>query len=77
MLAWGWVPHLPYRVDVLLFSMAVAAITHCYSDSRGAHRDVFRSKYLNVLDFIFGNTGEPGAIQPQRIAHQQSSRSRN
>ena len=56
---WGWVRRdaLPRRTDVLLFAAATAAICHCYSDGGGRHRDVFRSKYLNVLDFILGNTG--------------------
>ena len=48
---------MPKRIDVLMFSAAAAAIMHCYSDSQGRHRDVFRSKYLNILDFVFGNTG--------------------
>lgn len=58
---WGLVRRrdVPKRIDVLMFSAAVAAIMHCYSDGRGRHRDVFRSKYLNVLDFVFGNTGTP------------------
>lgn len=57
--SWGYVPvhRLPKRTDVLLFSAATAAIMHCYEDSHGYHRDVFKSKYLNVLDFVFGNTG--------------------
>ncbi|CAK0784870.1 hypothetical protein CVIRNUC_008075 [Coccomyxa viridis] len=62
---WGLVRRrdVPKRADVLMFSAAAAAIMHCYSDGRGRHRDVFRSKYLNVLDFVFGNTGlEQGAI---------------
>lgn len=56
---WGFVRKrdVPKRIDVLMFSAAAAAIMHCYSDGRGRHRDVFRSKYLNVLDFVFGNTG--------------------
>lgn len=56
---WGYVSPtcLPPRLDVAMFSLAVASILHCYSDCRGHHRDVFRSKYLNVLDFIFGNQG--------------------
>lgn len=56
---WGLVSPavLPRRVDVLMFSAAIAAILHCYSDDYGRHRDVFRSKYLNVLDFILGNRG--------------------
>ena len=41
-----------------MFSIATAAIMHCYSGAQGRHRDVFRSKYLNVLDFIFGSQGE-------------------
>ncbi|WPT13490.1 hypothetical protein PSENEW3_00001330 [Picochlorum sp. SENEW3] len=56
---WGYVPkskNLP-RIDVLLFSIATAAICHCYSDHNGKRRDVFAGKYLNVFDFIFGNTG--------------------
>jgi hypothetical protein len=60
MVEWRWVRRdaLPARTDVLLFSGASAAIMHCYSDGNGCQRDVFRSKYLNVLDFIFGNTGK-------------------
>ena len=60
---WGLVRRrdVPKRIDVLMFSAAAAAIMHCYSDGRGRHRDVFRSKYLNVLDFVFGNTGAPAA----------------
>ena len=56
---WGFVgsASLPQRVDVALFTAASAAILHCYSDARGVHRDVFRSKYLNVLDFILGSSG--------------------
>jgi hypothetical protein len=59
--AWGVVtaPKLRYmpRADVALFSMAAAAICHCYSDHNGQRRDVFAGKYLNFFDFIFGNTG--------------------
>ena len=59
-LKFGWLSPrwLPPRPDVLMFSLATAAILHCYSGVNGVHRDVFRSKYLNVLDFILGNTGE-------------------
>lgn len=63
---WGWVRRslVPKRLDVVLFSAAVGCIMHCYSDSHGAHRDVFTSKYLSVLDFIFGNQGmEAGKIR--------------
>ncbi len=57
--SWGYVrgDRLPKRTDIIIFSAATAAIMHCYSDSHGKHRDVFKSKYLNVLDFVFGNTG--------------------
>ena len=48
---------MPARLDVAMFAGACAAIMHCYSDDHGVHRDVFRSKYLNVLDFVLGNTG--------------------
>lgn len=40
----------PKRLDVFLFSTATAIIMHCYAQER----DVFRSKYLNVLDWVFG-----------------------
>ena len=55
----GAVPRgaLPRRLDVLMFAAAAAAICHCYSDHLGARRDVFRSKYLAVFDFVLGNTG--------------------
>lgn len=41
---WRWVSlrWLPPRSDVLLFAAGVGAILHCYSDSNGVHRDVFR-----------------------------------
>lgn len=60
--AWGWLgpPDARWRrlrLDVLLFSLACGSIMHCYSDDGGAHRDVFRSKYISVLDSIFGNRG--------------------
>ena len=60
LLEWGIVDAewLPARLDVALFSAGCAAIMHCYSDSQGRNRDVFKSKYLNVLDFIFGSVGE-------------------
>lgn len=50
---WGWIPsqkQIPKRVDVFMFSAATAVIMHCYNNER----DVFRSKYLNVLDWVFG-----------------------
>jgi hypothetical protein len=58
-LEWRWLPAacVPARLDLLLFSAGVGAITHAYSDQHGLHRDLFRSKYLNVLDFVLGSTG--------------------
>nr|XP_019707057.1 uncharacterized protein LOC105048628 isoform X2 [Elaeis guineensis] len=38
------------RADVAVFSVATAIIMHCYA----REREVFRSKYLNVLDWVFG-----------------------
>ena len=38
------------RADVIIFSVSTAIIMHCYAQER----DVFRSKYLNVLDWVFG-----------------------
>lgn len=38
------------RVDVVIFSISTAIIMHCYAQER----EVFRSKYLNVLDWVFG-----------------------
>ncbi|CAN6466775.1 unnamed protein product [Victoria cruziana] len=38
------------RADVALFSLSTAIIMHCYAQER----EVFRSKYLNVLDWVFG-----------------------
>jgi len=67
---WGILPRSSSnkqpRIDVLLFSMASAAICHCYSDHCGQRRDVFAGKYLNFFDFIFGNTGFSNA---GRIRH--------
>ncbi|KAI3438019.1 hypothetical protein D9Q98_000462 [Chlorella vulgaris] len=62
--AWGWVrpSSLPRRLDVLMFCLASGAILHCYSDHGGERRSVFRTGYLNVFDFILGNTGFKGGI---------------
>ncbi|KAK8941967.1 hypothetical protein KSP40_PGU015981 [Platanthera guangdongensis] len=48
----GYLPHASRlkRADVIVFSLATAIIMHCYA----RERDVFRSKYLNVLDWVFG-----------------------
>lgn len=42
------------RADVIIFSVLTAIIMHCYAQER----DVFRSKYLNVLDWVFGDPPE-------------------
>ena len=54
-IAWGWIPkRLQYkRFDVVLFSIGVGLIMHCYADSDGDYRYTFRSKYQNVLSFVF------------------------
>ncbi len=49
------------RGDILLFSIASATIMHCYN----TERDVFRSKYLNILDYVFGSAGHDS----QSISH--------
>ena len=59
---------VPPRLDILMFMAATGAIMHCYSDARGKHRDVFRSKYLNVLDFILGSKG---MLNIQKLAYKQ------
>lgn len=38
------------RADVMIFSLSTAIIMHCYAQER----EVFRSKYLSVLDWVFG-----------------------
>ncbi|XP_039059376.1 LOW QUALITY PROTEIN: transmembrane protein 135 homolog [Hibiscus syriacus] len=38
------------RADVVIFSLSTAIIMHCYAQER----EVFRSKYLSVLDWVFG-----------------------
>ncbi|GLT57437.1 hypothetical protein SLA2020_434110 [Shorea laevis] len=43
------------RADVVIFSISTAIIMHCYAQER----DVFRSKYLNVLDWVFGVPPSP------------------
>ncbi|KAF2291552.1 hypothetical protein GH714_025564 [Hevea brasiliensis] len=49
------------RADVLIFSVSTAIIMHCYA----REREVFRSKYLNVLDWVFGVPPLPGEM-PRR-----------
>jgi hypothetical protein len=55
----SWVPR---RLDVIMFSAAAAAICHCYADHFGARRNVFKSKYLEVFDFVLGNSGFDAGI---------------
>lgn len=51
----------PDRIDVILFSFATSIIMHCYAQER----EVFRSKYLNVLDWVFGIPHDgPPILQP-------------
>ena len=49
------------RLDVGTFALASAAVMRCYANER----DVFRSKYLNVLDYVLGNRGHA----QQRVRH--------
>ncbi|XP_071702446.1 uncharacterized protein [Rutidosis leptorrhynchoides] len=60
----GYMPHFNYlkRVDVLIFSISTAIIMHCYA----TERDVFRSKYLNVLDWVFGVPLPPYDTTPRK-----------
>ncbi|CAN1128524.1 hypothetical protein LINPERPRIM_LOCUS22477 [Linum perenne] len=56
----GEVGYLPQftkvkRADVVVFSISTAVIMHCYAQER----EVFRSKYLNVLDWVFGVPPSP------------------
>ncbi|KAK8642784.1 hypothetical protein V6N13_012116 [Hibiscus sabdariffa] len=43
------------RPDVVIFSLSTAIIMHCYAQER----ELFHSKYLNVLDWIFGVPPHP------------------
>ncbi|GMI90954.1 hypothetical protein like AT1G34630 [Hibiscus trionum] len=43
------------RPDVVIFSLSTAVIMHCYAQER----ELFHSKYLNVLDWIFGAPPRP------------------
>ncbi|KAL8256623.1 hypothetical protein R6Q59_031690 [Mikania micrantha] len=64
MSAMGYMPQLKNlkRVDVLIFSLSTAIIMHCYA----IERDVFRSKYLNVLDWVFGVPRSPHETTPRK-----------
>lgn len=50
------------RADVVVFSISTAIIMHCYA----IERDVFRSKYLNVLDWVFGVPLSPSETPRKR-----------
>lgn len=50
------------RADVAVFSISTAIIMHCYA----VERDVFRSKYLNVLDWVFGVPLPPYETTPRK-----------
>ncbi|MCO5558833.1 hypothetical protein L7F22_012421 [Adiantum nelumboides] len=54
---------VPKCLDVVLFSIATSIIMHCYAQER----EVFRSKYLNVLDWIFGIPHDPPILQPPLV----------
>lgn len=59
----NWKSKCPKRVDVVLFSIATSIIMHCYAQER----DVFRSKYLNVLDWVFGIPNDPPIMKPPLV----------
>jgi hypothetical protein len=59
----------PKRLDILLFSTATSIIMHCYAQER----DVFRSKYLNVLDWVFGLPDGATAYNPLVSSNSESS----
>lgn len=50
------------RADVAVFSISTAIIMHCYA----VEREVFRSKYLNVLDWVFGVPLPPYETTPRK-----------
>lgn len=52
------------RIDVLIFSISTAIIMHCYA----VEREVFRSKYLNVLDWVFGVPPPPSETPRHKSA---------
>eukprot|EP00249_Psilotum_nudum_P004941 c18447_g1_i1 orf=307-2004(-) len=56
-----WKINIIKRIDVILFSFATSIIMHCYAEER----EVFLSKYLNVLDWVFGIPHDgPPIIKP-------------
>ncbi|KAJ8755596.1 hypothetical protein K2173_022191 [Erythroxylum novogranatense] len=50
------------RADVAIFSISTAIIMHCYAQER----QVFRSKYLNVLDWVFGVPAVPSPSKERK-----------
>ncbi|KAL4335176.1 hypothetical protein GQ457_07G023600 [Hibiscus cannabinus] len=48
------------RPDVVIFSLSTAIIMHSYAQER----ELFHSKYLNVLDWIFGVPPHPSETPP-------------
>ncbi|KAL0796384.1 hypothetical protein Bca101_067761 [Brassica carinata] len=54
-------PKILRRSDVVVFSVSTAIIMHCYAQER----EVFRSKYLNVLDWVFGVPLPPSPPPPR------------
>lgn len=50
-------------LDIWLLETKTEMLVSCTAGGNGKYRDVFRSKYLNILDFVFGNAGvTEGAI---------------
>lgn len=58
------------RADVVIFSLSTAVIMHCYAQER----EVFRSKYLNVLDWVFGVPPPPCYTPRPRYKTNEESR---
>ncbi|KAK9134271.1 hypothetical protein Syun_013601 [Stephania yunnanensis] len=52
------------RADVIVFSFSTAIIMHCYAQER----EVFRSKYLNVLDWVFGVPSSPTELDGTQVS---------
>ena len=53
------------QLDLITFSIASSIILHCYTHER----DIFKEKYLNVFDWLFGNYGHDSS----KIRHVRSS----
>ena len=62
------------RMDIVTFSVACSIILHCYTHER----DIFKEKYLNVFDWLYGNFGfEEGKIRHVRSSLLLNSSSSN